>query len=388
MDKSIEALDEFAKGGPYIGPKGGKYADPQHKIPWTDKKEKPDRPGRDRDREKFMEGAAKDRDKVLTPERSKQVKEGMTQTKREWQVGKRAGDKKQQEIDVNVQSAIKQLTGWGSISWKNMGSEMQGKLKKLGLVEENKKAPGTYVLNAKGKALAAKIKKSEGDEMNAIDALENFAKGNGAMPSGEPKLGGGEEQGGNLAGVGKTGGSGDGSAGTPIASPESKKDKLSEDDEDEKKAMKEHKKPIETIKRSFDTSPQGQRDSVAYENAKYAAEMQKGVTEVHVGVGGQKPEQDEPVKLEKSEWVQGKESRVIYSSGGVDDMAADMMKSEAFYHGEAPSIEPMHGMSSFAQCKVCGDKMSKALTACPHCGEGATVQNTVRMAEGHYVEEE
>lgn len=29
------------KGGPYIGPKGGKWADPQHTIPWTDSQETP-----------------------------------------------------------------------------------------------------------------------------------------------------------------------------------------------------------------------------------------------------------------------------------------------------------------------------------------------------------
>ena len=30
--------DFLEKAGPYIGPKGGKWADPQHKIPWDDKK--------------------------------------------------------------------------------------------------------------------------------------------------------------------------------------------------------------------------------------------------------------------------------------------------------------------------------------------------------------
>ena len=28
--------DTISKAGPYIGPRGGKWADPQHKIPWDD----------------------------------------------------------------------------------------------------------------------------------------------------------------------------------------------------------------------------------------------------------------------------------------------------------------------------------------------------------------
>lgn len=36
MEKS-DLTDWLQKAGPYIGPKGGKYADPQHKIPWDEK---------------------------------------------------------------------------------------------------------------------------------------------------------------------------------------------------------------------------------------------------------------------------------------------------------------------------------------------------------------
>ena len=35
-----KSLETFNKGGPYIGPRGGKWADPQHKIPYDEKKHK------------------------------------------------------------------------------------------------------------------------------------------------------------------------------------------------------------------------------------------------------------------------------------------------------------------------------------------------------------
>lgn len=39
LSKAFRALDRFAKaegGGPYIGPRGGKWKDPEHTIPWSD----------------------------------------------------------------------------------------------------------------------------------------------------------------------------------------------------------------------------------------------------------------------------------------------------------------------------------------------------------------
>lgn len=38
MKDAIEGLGRMAKGGPYIGPKGGKWADAAHKVAWKDKK--------------------------------------------------------------------------------------------------------------------------------------------------------------------------------------------------------------------------------------------------------------------------------------------------------------------------------------------------------------
>jgi hypothetical protein len=35
-----KSLETFNKGGPYMGPRGGKWADPQHKIPYDEKKHK------------------------------------------------------------------------------------------------------------------------------------------------------------------------------------------------------------------------------------------------------------------------------------------------------------------------------------------------------------
>jgi len=244
------------------------------------------------------------------------------------------------------------------------------------------------------KHLEDMAKKSMGEnEMNGIDALDEFAKGNGAMPSGEPKLGGnGEEQGGKLAGVGKTGGSGDSASGPPIAAPNPTKDKLSEDDAEDEKAMKEHKKPIEkTAKasKSFrDTTPQGIRDAYALEHAQYVSKLKKGEPDERVGIPGVPRQQPEPEPMAKSrEWGYDRESRVVYSTG-TDEFTAKMAKSDSFYHGvSAPRLSPHIGIMHIVRCKACGDKMSKALTACPHCGEGTAERGVVYVDEGRYVDD-
>lgn len=41
MKVRLVSLDSLAKAGPYIGPRGGKYADPARKIPWNDKPFRP-----------------------------------------------------------------------------------------------------------------------------------------------------------------------------------------------------------------------------------------------------------------------------------------------------------------------------------------------------------
>lgn len=41
MRARIISIGDLRKGGPYIGPRGGKWADPQHTIPWSDGADKP-----------------------------------------------------------------------------------------------------------------------------------------------------------------------------------------------------------------------------------------------------------------------------------------------------------------------------------------------------------
>jgi len=44
IDRKINVVNlakSLKKGGPYIGPRGGKYADPKHTIPWKENQEKP-----------------------------------------------------------------------------------------------------------------------------------------------------------------------------------------------------------------------------------------------------------------------------------------------------------------------------------------------------------
>lgn len=236
--------------------------------------------------------------------------------------------------------------------------------------------PGVFLTN-KGGVLKTiierpgkkKVKKSmEDTEMTPIDELKEFSKAQ-SMPTGKPSMGTGTEQGGPLAGKGKTSGTNSSSSGEPINAPKSKKQKLSEDDADEEKQMKPGKKPIETIKKS-DTTPQGQRASVAQEHAAKVSQLKKGEEDVEVGVGVA-PAKEEPEAVEKSsEWNQGDDSRVTYSDRA-DKEASALVKSEEFYTNGSPTLGRNPMLTQHTNCPECKETVNKSLSACPTCGYGS-----------------
>jgi hypothetical protein len=232
---------------------------------------------------------------------------------------------------------------------------------------------------SKGGPKSGKInsKKTTEKSMTSIEELEEFSK-SGGLPTGEPTLGGsGAEQGGKLAGVGKTSGSGDSSSGEPINAPKAKTEKLSEDDDDVEKQLKNGKKPLEATTRKSFVTPQGQREQVAHAQAAKVSSLRKGEDDIQVGVGvAPQPVEQAPDLQKGRHWNQGEDARVFYSNQS-DIEASNLVKSDDFYIQGSPSLGRNPLLSQFVQCSACETSMNKSLSACPSCGHGA-IQHKIR----------
>ena len=358
----IDSLEEFAKGGPFIGPKGGKYADAAHKIAW---KEGGDKTGG---------GKVLSYDHALSM-MSTQVIGGLKAAGIDLKTAKikdRGGN-----TEILLPGAVVHL----SIG-DNKGGKDSGQVRVEGGKFTDKVKSKMYsrtegnIGQAIQEGLGWVKKSSEGDnEMSGIEELGEFGNASDPMPKGEPTLGGsGAEQGGKLAGVGKTSGSNDSSAGPPIGSPGVGKKKLSEDDEDDEKQMKPHKKPIEkTLRKGMDNGsiPQGQRDMVAHENAVAVSRLRKGEETQEYGVGV-KPPAAAPEPIQKSGGWQSSPDGVIGYSHDADLACEKILTSDAFYPMGAPTLTKSSVLiNTMVNCPACDSVMSKSLAVCPECGNGA-----------------
>jgi hypothetical protein len=207
--------------------------------------------------------------------------------------------------------------------------------------------------------------------MDGIEELKAFSKSVQEMPTGNPKqnMGTGSEQGGPLAGVGKT--SGDGTSGGEQAGAKKPPvDILSEDDELDEKQMKTHKKPIETKKAM---TPATQREMVAQEHAAKASKLEKGEADVAPEIP-REPVEEAPKEIRKSKrYVQGNGAKVLYSNEA-DLAIEEFQKGDGFYHGGSPTLGPAASpLMKSAKCANCETQFSKALSACPECGSGSVV---------------
>lgn len=258
-------LEELIKAkGPFIGPRGGKWADPAHTIPWTEGRSK----------------AGVQKQLAMVQADLKEAKAALYRAKQqgnprtiklfgdrvgrlEYAVEKLQGKKpaekpkakpKAKKVSPSQQKAANALKEGGlklsKLKAAGVTKTQLNSAVKAGLVWKG--PDGAYRLTSKGDEAVGKTRKSE-EPMDGIQMLEELNKAQ-TMPEGNPKqkLGQGNEQGGKLAGAGKQSGSGN-SDPAPGMTQDGKftqaqkvgKDKLSEDDEEDEKQMKEHKKPIE-----------------------------------------------------------------------------------------------------------------------------------------------
>lgn len=273
LGAGLEALEDYLeKAGPYIGPKGGKWADPEHKIPWKE------------------------------------------DTEKQWPTAQHAFN----ELNFQVSQNRK----------KDPKKAAEAAKKLLAMVQTEKYShyrsyiPEIKKVIAAGEGTGRDAQKS----LTGLDGIEDYlAK---SLPTTQAGADGGK-----LDGAGKQAGGPPSKAADLSATKEIKaKQKLSEDDEDEEKQMRPHKKPIEKIRKSAegDLIIEGARSP-------YQMDLAHGITDAQIAA-----------RLEKSEDAD------YYLGGSPEDVAA------------APTIH------QGVLCKSCGHRHTAALTACPNCGNGST----------------
>lgn len=389
--KSFDALNEYLeKAGPYIGPKGGKWADAKHTIPWK--------------------GSASDKARKIGQEVASRAPKAPSDDKEETGLGKEVpkrllnvgavkkmpkGSKVSLQIkpslgsDPAVSTWEKGVSDWKQVAGPNKGSAISSQdLASHGDSVWTKKAwyqapkgasedlPSLDLENIMGKSMEA--------DMKGLNELNEYLEKSqvSGIPTGNPKASditsGGPEDGacGDLAGKGKTSGSSDSKPGPEqdangqlTTAPKAKVDKLSEDDAEPEKQMKDHKKPIEKMAKSEELperpmNPGVQREMVAHERAKMVSKLRKGEGgDIQIADETDEPIQKSGNRLDASPMLHNQ-------YGNIDDAASELVKSESFYVGSEPADKrPASLMEKSLLCKSCDATHSAALTACPHCGD-------------------
>lgn len=235
----------------------------------------------------------------------------------------------------------------------------------------------------------SKVKKSFGGIEGMLDYLRKSEPQ--ALPTGEPSMGGsGAEQGGDVAGKGKVGGSPDSAPskgfdkdGKAQGVSPGKTEKLSEDDEDVEAQLKN--KAPKTLGKSM-AMPAHQREMVAREHALAVSRLVRGQRDIVVGCGpGAPPAAPEPLRKAHS-WAQGRDSRVVYSDAS-DQAVEQLLKGDSFYTYQAPTTKRDSILiHQVRECAACQGTFTKSLASCPHCGVGSL--NPLVAIHGHEPVEE
>jgi len=331
MEKAMFHINLQKAGQVYYGPKGGKYRDPQHKIPWSDKELKY---GMTKEEGHIQSSVYKIHNTASDTEALKLFKEI---------TGTYGNDKIKEVIakqNIPISSGLKDaLNSYrGRKDFINTLQNHINWVKKYGAKRDKEESSNVH----------GKILKSLNEE---IEILETFLKST-IEDSSLPIIGKGKEQGDQtLDGKGKssgTPGSGSTAPDRGVTKPSVKK--LSEDDEVDEKNMKDHKKPIEnTARKSLNLSTHA-HDYMAREVALRKAQLLK----------------EDLVYIEPDEPIQKSIENKIMTS---DEMAVLSMQDESFYKAHLLN-RPLSGisLSTVSKCRHCSNTFSKAITVCPNCG--------------------
>lgn len=243
-----------------------------------------------------------------------------------------------------------------------------------------------------GASLAGRMKRKLRQELfersqtateSSMNTLEEFlVKAEQGMPEGDPNQDLGKrraEDGMGLEGAPKPTGSSDSGASPAIGAPAPSKDKLSEDDAEDEKQMREHKKPIEgggtavPLGKSLPASGaygwEHLAQTYAHEDAVARSRLSKGELDVQPDLA---PPQDsgEDAQLEKARHF-STFGGAVHVSNQADLDCERLQKSESFWHGEAPGLSPVLAPIHQVRRCSCGALVKSYLTACPNCASGA-----------------
>lgn len=227
--------------------------------------------------------------------------------------------------------------------------------------QEIKKSDGLDGLRA---FLSVDLNKGESapaeQPVNPISILNEFlSKSEPAMPTGEPKLTGGPQNGGELAGLGKP-------SETAIGFRPHSGHGPGQDEEGQVTEVPVHTETlagddtteIPGVRKSMTPSgytPQELAHTVRGAQAAAEATLRKGEPDVQITAG---IVEAHPYSLQKS-------------GGDVEDRAEALLKG-GFYTGDAPSVAPRNAIiNQDVLCKSCRCSHSAMLTSCPNCGGGA-----------------
>lgn len=283
--------------------------------------------------------------------------------------------KSHEEAVAAVRQSIGGKPAVGSKTFQELHGGKGGLIEKLN--EYDKNHPKAAIIDR----TPAGYGPTEKSMYSGIDALEAFAKGD--LPNGEPKLdqghGDASPNGGDLTSTPRPKAEGAASPSQDPGAPSVPEEKLSEDDDAIGSQLKGGepgmKEQAVAMGKSFQTYSRQELDqTIAREKAAWEANLRKGQADVVVGVGIATP-QPQPEAMEKAQYsTQGEDARVLYSNAS--DLACErLLKSDNFYQGGEPSLgfcQP--SFTRMQPCGSCGGKMSKSLSACPHCGVGATIR--------------
>jgi hypothetical protein len=250
--------------------------------------------------------------------------------------------------------------------------------------------------NAHGEAINALVTAMGGDpvkswkkSMSGLAGLEDYMRKSEGLPTGEPGFSQGVEvakpkDGGQLEGVGHTGAdTGHTSAETTIGDPPRQPEhKLSADDAAAAEAMKLHKKPLEESVHKSDIGWTQQEGMHIYNEGRQErlqkAERERFAAENVVHTGPIERPQPPPDPIIKGRtWQQGRESVAVYSDQA-DRECFELLKGDGFYQDGGPVGQLRKSqLDQVDLCKACHEAKPSYLTACPHCGDGTTMNRVV-----------
>jgi len=382
----FDDLDDFAKGGPYVGPRGGKWADAKHTIPWKDegsktgKKDGSDPSGRLKELSIAHQSALRSQVKagLLAEQIEKQTQKTITSSKVADSAYERAWDMRE---GANRKLAVAERAV----------REIESQMEKLpggeDLADLNFKRRSNDIGKSMHAEQGSELAKSFYESKDVLDWANRFWDGKSVQIEAlalakellelRQKFGGGDSP----------------IAATKNIDTEYEKKRKTEEAiikkmhaleikhlDTERKRVEARAKIDKSESQRFEAlTPARQRDMTAHEQAGQVSRLRKG-EDVYVATIGLAPPPQPSAPLEKGRT--GHQGVVAYSEGSDMEVSRLFKSGDDFYTGGSPSVIPFSRPIGVGKvCPACGTAMSKSLTACPACGAGTVTHRVLPRGE-------